>query len=76
MGLNASQVLLTQFFPEIADMIAHSGVLGHGHGHAHGAAVLGPSIHAAWLAGGSIVVKEWLYRASMLTYPIDEYLRY
>lgn len=26
---------------------------------------LGPNINAAWLALGSIIVKEWLYRASM-----------
>lgn len=68
MGLNASQALLGQFFPELAEMIAHSGVLGHSHGHAHGAGALGPSIHAAWLAAGSIVVKEWLYRASRFSY--------
>jgi divalent metal cation (Fe/Co/Zn/Cd) transporter len=68
MGLNASQALLGQFFPELAEMIAHSGVLGHAHGHAHGAGALGPSIHAAWLAAGSIVVKEWLYRASRFSY--------
>ena len=72
MGLNASQILLGQFYPEIAEMIAHSAVLGHGHGHghshAHGVGALGPSIHAAWLAGGSIIVKEWLYRASKSTH--------
>ena len=67
MGLNASQVLLSQFFPEIADTIAHSGILGHGHSHSHGAGALGPSVHAAWLAGGSIIIKEWLYRASELS---------
>lgn len=66
MGLNAGQVLLDQFYPEAANVIAHAGVLGHGHSHSHGAEVLGPSIHAAWLAGGSIIIKEWLYRASKL----------
>lgn len=66
MGLNALQVLLTQFFPEAAETLAHSGLLGHGHshGHSHGVEALGPNINAAWLAGGSIIVKEWLYRAS------------
>lgn len=64
MGLNAGQVLLDQIYPEAADVIAHSGVLGHGHSHSHGVDVLGPNIHAAWLAGGSIVIKEWLYHAS------------
>ncbi|KAK6536974.1 hypothetical protein TWF281_001179 [Arthrobotrys megalospora] len=37
----------------------------HGHDHGHGHAEIGPNIHAAWLAGGSILVKEWLYRATM-----------
>ena len=71
MGLNASQALLGQFFPEIADTIAHSGILGHDHGHAHGVGALGPSVHAAWLAGGSIIVKEWLYRASEFAFSVD-----
>lgn len=62
MGLNSGQVLLAQFYPDIAEAVAHSGMLGHGHSHSHGP--IGPSIHAAWLAGGSIVIKEWLYRAS------------
>lgn len=66
MGLNAGEVLLNQFFPEAAEAIAHSGLLGHGHshGHSHGVEALGPNINAAWLAAGSIVIKEWLYRAS------------
>lgn len=64
MGLNASQVLLAQFYPDLAEMLAHSGLLGHGHSHSHGIDVHGPSIHAAWLAAGSIVIKEWLYHAS------------
>ncbi|EAW12862.1 cation diffusion facilitator family transporter [Aspergillus clavatus NRRL 1] len=65
MGLNSGQVLLDQFFPDAAEAIAHSGVLGHGHSHSHGIDALGPNINAAWLAAGSIVVKEWLYRATM-----------
>lgn len=64
MGLNAGQVLLAQFYPDAAETLAHAGVLGHGHSHSHGIEVLGPSIHAAWLAAGSIVIKEWLYHAS------------
>jgi len=66
MGLNAGQVLLAQFYPDVAETVAHSGILGHGHGHSHshGLEVFGPSIHAAWLAAGSIVIKEWLYHAS------------
>jgi len=64
MGLNAGQVLLAQFYPEVAEALAHSGVIGQGHSHSHGIDITGPSIHAAWLAAGSIVVKEWLYHAS------------
>lgn len=63
MGLNSGQVLLDQFYPEAAEAISHL-ELGHGHSHSHGVDALGPSIHAAWLAAGSIVVKEWLYHAS------------
>ncbi|KAL4917991.1 cation efflux family-domain-containing protein [Aspergillus aurantiobrunneus] len=64
MGLNSGQVLLDQFFPEAAEAISHLEI-GHGHSHSHGVDVLGPSIHAAWLAAGSIIVKEWLYHATM-----------
>ncbi|KAL4949590.1 cation efflux family-domain-containing protein [Aspergillus filifer] len=66
MGLNSGQVLLDQFFPEAAQAVAHLDIgHGHGHSHSHGVDVLGPSIHAAWLAAGSIIVKEWLYHATM-----------
>ncbi|KAJ6107685.1 Cation efflux family protein [Penicillium sp. IBT 18751x] len=65
MGLNAGQVLLAQFYPDAAEALAHSGILGHGHSHSHGLDITGPSIHAAWLAAGSIVIKEWLYHATM-----------
>lgn len=73
MGLNAGQVLLAQCYPSLAETLAHSGILGHGHGHSHshGIEVLGPSIHAAWLAAGSIVIKEWLYHASKLLPPLS-----
>ncbi|OJD11796.1 hypothetical protein AJ78_07509, partial [Emergomyces pasteurianus Ep9510] len=65
MGLNAAEVLLTQFFPTIAEWFEHHGLLGHGHshGHSHSHEVLGPNINAAWLAAGSILVKESLYHA-------------
>ncbi|CAI7620129.1 unnamed protein product [Penicillium manginii] len=65
MGLNSGQVLLAQFYPDVAETVAHSGILGHGHSHSHSHGPGGPSIHAAWLAAGSIVVKEWLYHATM-----------
>jgi divalent metal cation (Fe/Co/Zn/Cd) transporter len=71
-GLQAAMALSEQFFPQIHDGLSHIGFLAHshshgahGHGHDHGPAELGPNINAAWLAAGSIVVKEWLYRATM-----------
>lgn len=66
MGWSAVIALFQQFFPELAEMAAHWGLLGHSHGHHHHGD-LGPNINAAWLAGGSIIIKEWLYRASMLS---------
>lgn len=46
-----------------AEAIAHM----H-HGHSHGGAGHGvPSLHAAWLAAGTVAVKEWLYHASKST---------
>lgn len=64
-GWQAVAALCTQFFPELAHMLADVGVFGHGHGHSHSHTDLGPNINAAWLAGGSIVIKEWLYRSTM-----------
>ena len=69
-GLNGLDALYTQFFLEAA---AHAhehaesagglfSFLGHSHDHGHGHAL--PDLNAAWLAAGSIVIKEWLYRAS------------
>ena len=71
MGLNSGHVLLDQFYPEAAEFLAHVlGGLGHSHaGHGHGIESIGPNVNAAWLAGGSIVVKEWLYRSSKSTTP-------
>lgn len=65
-GLQAVMALAQQFFPEIAHMLSHVGIFehGHSHSHSHGDADLGPNINAAWLAGGSILIKEWLYRAT------------
>ena len=74
MGLNAGETLLTQFLPEAAHAAADFGFLGHGHSHSHahvGAGeYIGPNINAAWLAAGSIVIKEWLYRASKHIHPL------
>ncbi|KAF2501566.1 hypothetical protein BU16DRAFT_522520 [Lophium mytilinum] len=66
MGKAAIVALLQQFFPEIAHEAAHWGLIGHDHhGHSHSHSDLGPNINAAWLAGGSILIKEWLYRATL-----------
>lgn len=72
MGLDATQTLLSQFAPSAFETLEHVGLLFHGHSHSHshnhGAEVLGPNINAIWLAAGSIMVKEWLYRASKIYY--------
>lgn len=65
MGLNGIDTLYTQLFSDHAhDAHEHSHGLFEllGHNHSHGNVL--PDLNAAWLAGGSIVVKEWLYRAS------------
>ncbi|KAI9874269.1 MAG: hypothetical protein M1823_007724, partial [Watsoniomyces obsoletus] len=63
MGLNSLDTIYTQFLVDAAQHGDHVhglfGSLGHSHGHSHTV----PSLNAAWLAAGSIVVKEWLYRA-------------
>ncbi|KAK8113692.1 hypothetical protein PG999_005761 [Apiospora kogelbergensis] len=46
-----------------AELMAHAHSHGHSHGHDHGHGA--PSIHAAWLAAGTVAVKEWLYHATM-----------
>ncbi|KAI0128424.1 cation efflux family-domain-containing protein [Xylariales sp. AK1849] len=46
-----------------ADLMAHAH--SHGHSHDHGGADIVPNIHAAWLAAGTVVIKEWLYHATM-----------
>lgn len=67
MAMNSLDVLYLQFFLDHAhDHAAHGehvhGLFGFGHSHSHATDL--PNINAAWLAAGSIVVKEWLYRAS------------
>ncbi|GAB7358597.1 hypothetical protein MBLNU230_g2657t1 [Neophaeotheca triangularis] len=66
-GVQALTALAMQFAPWLADLLSHLSFLGHshshGHDHSHGVeGFTGPDINAAWLAGGSIIVKEWLYR--------------
>ncbi|MCJ1353479.1 MAG: hypothetical protein MMC33_003465 [Icmadophila ericetorum] len=64
MGQSACTSLYSQFFADAMAVGEHVHGL-FGHSHSHGAAHLIPNINAAWLAAGSIVVKEWLYRATM-----------
>jgi len=71
MGWTALIALCQQFFPEAAEIASNWGLLPHSHGHHHGAEDMGPNINAAWLAAGSIVIKEWLYRASKATVQIQ-----
>ena len=67
MAQHAGFALFQQFFP---DMFSHAvEAAGHSHGilahsHSHSAADTIPNINAAWLAAGSIVIKEYLYRIS------------
>ena len=67
MGLNACEVLYYQFFVDAAAAAGHSHSGIFGHSHSHGSSGLGPNINAAWLAAGSIVVKEYLYQASKVS---------
>ena len=66
MGLNACEVLYHEFFADLATSGGHSQGGMFGHSHSHSSADMGPNVNAAWLAAGSIVVKEYLYRASKL----------
>ncbi|MCJ1463779.1 hypothetical protein MMC07_002388 [Pseudocyphellaria aurata] len=64
MGLNACEILYHELFADVAAHGHSHGIL-FGHSHSHNPADLGPNINAAWLAAGSIIVKEYLYRATM-----------
>lgn len=59
MGYGSLLTLYGQFF---LDPAAAAELASHAHGHDHGAAL--PSLHAAWLAAGTVAIKEWLYHAS------------
>ena len=80
MGWSALMVLLQLIFPGFAELATEWNLLGHdhghGHGHSHSHTDLGPNLNAAWLAAGSIAVKEWLYRASMPRYNWNSSKRY
>lgn len=68
LGWHSCELLYSQFSLEAASSMAehsytHGGVFGHS--HSHNPADMGiPNVHAAWIAGCSIIVKEYLYRAS------------
>ncbi len=64
MGLNACEVLYHEFIVDAAASAGHSHGGMFGHSHSHNPADLGPNVNAAWLAAGSIMIKEYLYRAS------------
>ncbi|KAK9242993.1 cation efflux family-domain-containing protein [Lipomyces tetrasporus] len=72
-GVNAAESVYSHIFTadEIIASIqtaehAHEGILHtlFGHSHSHGAHDQ-PDLNAAWLAGGSILIKEWLFQATM-----------
>ena len=75
LGWHSCELLYSQFFLDAASSMAehghsHGGGV-FGHSHSHNPADMGiPNVHAAWIAGGSIIIKEYLYRASKssLTY--------
>jgi len=69
MCMNSCTSLYAQLFLDPAAAAAmmehaHGHSHGHSHGHGHGHGVQGPSLHAAWLAAGTVAIKEWLYHAS------------
>ncbi|KAK4193649.1 cation efflux family-domain-containing protein [Podospora australis] len=72
MCTSSSQALYSHLFLDpsvIAEMASHEhshGLFGHSHSHSHshGAGVT-PSLQAAWLAAGTVAIKEWLYHATM-----------
>jgi divalent metal cation (Fe/Co/Zn/Cd) transporter len=61
MCYSSMETLYAQFF---LDAAVAAEMASHGHGHSHGHLTGGPSIHAAWLAAGTVLIKEWLYHAS------------
>ncbi|KAH0557172.1 hypothetical protein GP486_005036 [Trichoglossum hirsutum] len=62
MGYHAIESLYFQFFLDAASAVEH---MSYSHGHSHSHVEFGPNVNAIWLALGSIVVKEWLYRATI-----------
>jgi len=74
MGQHACGALYHEFFPAAVEAAGHAhGIMGHS--HSHSAKDLIPNINAAWLAAGSIIVKEYLYRASKEAPSMDRQYR-
>ena len=79
LGWHSCEILYSSFFMDVAGAAGDHVHYGHEHAHSHGGSIFShshshnpadmgiPSIHAAWIAGGSIVVKEYLYHASKIT---------
>ncbi|AEO57470.1 hypothetical protein MYCTH_2303685 [Thermothelomyces thermophilus ATCC 42464] len=72
MCISSCESLYAHFFldPESARALlehghGHSHAHHHHHGHGHDHAAGAPSLHAAWLAAGTVAIKEWLYHATM-----------
>ncbi|RYP79173.1 hypothetical protein DL771_000151 [Monosporascus sp. 5C6A] len=70
MGYGSLLTLYGHFFLDPASAAelmshVHSHSHSHGHGHGHDHAEIVPSLHAAWLAAGTVAIKEWLYHATM-----------
>ncbi|KAL2181915.1 cation efflux family-domain-containing protein [Thermothelomyces heterothallicus CBS 202.75] len=70
MCISSCETLYAHFFldPESARALlehghGHSHAHHHHHGHDHAGGA--PSLHAAWLAAGTVAIKEWLYHATM-----------
>jgi divalent metal cation (Fe/Co/Zn/Cd) transporter len=65
-GLGIGAAALADLLHVVAPALAHAlaAALGFLHVHSHGGVAV-PGLGAAWLAGASVVVKEWLYRATM-----------
>ena len=54
------QALPPNALPSLLEELIHAG---HSHGHSHGP-ITGADPLALWVAGGSIGIKEWLFRAT------------
>lgn len=61
MCINSCELLYAHF---LLDAQAAAEVAAHAHGHSHSHSHDAPSLNAAWLALGTVVIKEWLYQAS------------